>query len=389
MNIRVDLNTPIKDGTEVVFRSPVDCSQITGLIVYYKENGNTISKEFAFADAHGNNVGDIDHLFAENVVVKVILDISTSMAFVQNADTNAYLEGRLDEKAEIDDSAVGADAWSSKNIVDRLCPAFEESGGAVRCEPLEGYPLEVVSTIPETQLDVSSLTLHRTGKNLFDFKATPYVVTYGSAGAQRVGFKFQLPAGTYTLHAEGTPTADYIYGGVYNATGEHRGSCNIVVHNTLETVTISVGDGDTFYIYNGNRALNIGDAVALFAKFNVQIEVGSTATPYEPYRGETISVDFKEITSHAGNICMYDWNTGIVCEGLDCEYYQHNIETGTFERIPDIDSYEVRTVRNIQAMSGVNYLCCEHGNVTVKGRKDPVALFENLTNAIIALGGNV
>ena len=93
MNIRVDLTTPINDGTEVVFRSPVDCSQITGLIVYY--NGE--SKEFAFADAHGNNVGDIDHLFAENVVVKVILDVTTSMAFVQNADTNAYLEGRFDD----------------------------------------------------------------------------------------------------------------------------------------------------------------------------------------------------------------------------------------------------------------------------------------------------
>ena len=93
MNIRVDLNTPINDGMELVFRSPVDCSQVTGLKVYSKNDGS--SKEFAFADAHGNNVGDIDHLFAENVVVKVILDVSTSKAFVQNADTNAYLEGRF------------------------------------------------------------------------------------------------------------------------------------------------------------------------------------------------------------------------------------------------------------------------------------------------------
>ena len=95
MNVRVDLNIHIRNGTEVVFRSPVDCSQVTGLIVYYPENNGTGSKEFAFADAHGNNVGDIDHLFAENVVVKVILDVTTSMAFVQNADTNAYLEGRF------------------------------------------------------------------------------------------------------------------------------------------------------------------------------------------------------------------------------------------------------------------------------------------------------
>ena len=92
MNIRVDLNTPINDGMDLVFRSPVDCSQITGLIVYYKDGNNTCSKEFALADAHGNNVGDIDHLFAENVVVKVILDVTSGMAFVQNADTNAYIE---------------------------------------------------------------------------------------------------------------------------------------------------------------------------------------------------------------------------------------------------------------------------------------------------------
>ena len=93
MNIRVDLTTPITDGTEVVFRSPVDCSQITGLIVYHNDD----SKEFALADAHGNTVGDIDHLFAENVVVKVILDVTHGMAYVQNADTNAYLEGRFQD----------------------------------------------------------------------------------------------------------------------------------------------------------------------------------------------------------------------------------------------------------------------------------------------------
>ncbi len=110
MNIRVDLNYPIKDGTEVVFRSPVDCSQVTGLKVYY-DNGNA-SQEFVFADAHGNNVGDIDHLFAENVAVKVILDVTTGMAFVQNADTNAYLEGRFgDIEAALGGGATFTTLW--------------------------------------------------------------------------------------------------------------------------------------------------------------------------------------------------------------------------------------------------------------------------------------
>jgi hypothetical protein len=95
-NIRVDLDYTIKDGTEIKFRSPVDCSAITGLIVYYPgADGNTVSKVFTLADAHGNNVGDIDHLFAEDVVVKVILDVTNGMAFVQNADTNAYFTDEL------------------------------------------------------------------------------------------------------------------------------------------------------------------------------------------------------------------------------------------------------------------------------------------------------
>lgn len=95
-NIRVDVNYTIADGSEIVFRSPVDCTAVTGLRVYYPNaNGVTVSKVFAFADAHGNNVGDIPHLFTENVVVKVILDVTNVMAFVQNADTNAYLENRF------------------------------------------------------------------------------------------------------------------------------------------------------------------------------------------------------------------------------------------------------------------------------------------------------
>lgn len=90
-NIRLDLDSPISTGQSLVFKSPADCSQITGLIIYYPVNGNTQSTEFQFADAHGNNVGDID-LFAENAFVKVVLDIEHRRAYVQNADTNAYIE---------------------------------------------------------------------------------------------------------------------------------------------------------------------------------------------------------------------------------------------------------------------------------------------------------
>lgn len=42
-----------------------------------------------------------------------------------------------------DDSAIGDKPWSSKHIIDMLCPPLEESGNPVVCYPVAGYPLVV------------------------------------------------------------------------------------------------------------------------------------------------------------------------------------------------------------------------------------------------------
>ena len=94
--IRVDQAIPVFDGQPVTFKSPASCTGIEGLKIYYPAGEGTEVTTFALADAHGNNVGSID-LFAANVLVKVILDTERGMAYVQNADTNAYLEGRFEE----------------------------------------------------------------------------------------------------------------------------------------------------------------------------------------------------------------------------------------------------------------------------------------------------
>ena len=63
---------------------------------------------------------------------------------VENVAANTAAVAELKEnKAEIDDTAVGANAWSSKHIVDMLCPPLEESGNPVVCYPVAGYPLGV------------------------------------------------------------------------------------------------------------------------------------------------------------------------------------------------------------------------------------------------------
>lgn len=63
---------------------------------------------------------------------------------VENVVANTAAVAELKKKkAEIDDTAVGARAWSSKHIIDMLCPPLEESGNPVVCYPVAGYPLGV------------------------------------------------------------------------------------------------------------------------------------------------------------------------------------------------------------------------------------------------------
>ena len=96
-NIKLDLSYTIFDGASISFKSPADCSKVTGLRIYYPDAAGVIQfADFKFADANRNDVTDIDALFGAGAMVKVILDTDTNLAFVQNADTNAYLEGRLD-----------------------------------------------------------------------------------------------------------------------------------------------------------------------------------------------------------------------------------------------------------------------------------------------------
>ena len=100
-NIRIDLNHAPLDGETVSFKAPCNASEVSGLIIYYlDENQQEASKEFTLNDANGSDIGSIDSIFAEGAIVKVVLDTDTNSAFVQNPDTNAYLEGRFEDIEE-------------------------------------------------------------------------------------------------------------------------------------------------------------------------------------------------------------------------------------------------------------------------------------------------
>ena len=94
--------------------------------------------------------------------------------------------GALATKAVIDDTTVGTDAWSSKHIVDMLCPPLDEAGNPVQCYPVAGYPLGVVASwepVQEGTGDPSpdnirpikgrdSVAVERCGENIIEFLST-------------------------------------------------------------------------------------------------------------------------------------------------------------------------------------------------------------------------
>lgn len=97
--IKIMLDRSLMDGHEVTFNAPCDCTAIDGLKVCYIENNSLQTKTFAMKDAHGNALEGIGNLFKKGAYVKAILDSKNLFAYLQNADTNAYLEEKFNNKA--------------------------------------------------------------------------------------------------------------------------------------------------------------------------------------------------------------------------------------------------------------------------------------------------
>ena len=118
---------------------------------------------------------------------------------------------------QIDDAAVSEDApWSSKHIIDMLCPPLEESGNPVVCYPVAGYALGVKAKwepvqegsgtpSPENIRPIKgrdSVRVERCGENLIDSdRVTEVSAAYGLT-AQYVSGKITI-SGIYS-----SPSAD-------------------------------------------------------------------------------------------------------------------------------------------------------------------------------------
>ena len=109
--IGITLDHPLQDGEDIKFKAPCDCTAVSGLQITYQTGieGETETKQFSFADSHGNDLSGLGNLFMAGAYVKVMVDTGNGKAYLQNADTNAYLES----KTKMASGILAKGSWSS------------------------------------------------------------------------------------------------------------------------------------------------------------------------------------------------------------------------------------------------------------------------------------
>jgi len=140
----------------------------------------------------------------------------------------------------------------------------------------------------------------RTGKNLFDVNSVTVAdITFkGESGVtKRNGFIYNLPSGIYTLSSS-TNIESYIYMVVLARNGDFKSFVRLTATTSvMNPKTITLADGDYIIIY----AAVSGSTLHINRFDHFMIEVGSTATTYEPYTGDTNTVSFGQ-TVYGGTL---------------------------------------------------------------------------------------
>lgn len=199
---------------------------------------------------------------------------------------------------QIDDGAISTKTpWSSRQIIDTLCPALEETGNPVTCYPVAGYPLGVVASWEPTQAGEGEPYPAGGGKNVI-----PYPANSHKYPQSRNGLTVTSNAnGSYTVN--GTATANTYFSicdltklGIdgfeaFTISGCPKGGATNMFYLALydgAKWTTDTGDGNTGTI--GTIATGARIEITIVAGYTAnnlvfwpQLEKGSAPTAYAPY----------------------------------------------------------------------------------------------------------
>ena len=199
---------------------------------------------------------------------------------------------------QIDDTTVtDSSPWSSKHIVDMLCPPIEETGNPVQCYPVAGYPLGCKASWEPTQEGTGdpspenirpikgrdSVTVERCGENLLKFSKQSYKFTQ-YAGPFAVNLKagsYYLSCGNVVHEGEKDPVIAFV--------DENLITRNYLCRGTKEKVELE-RDCTDIYLYANNYDFN-GSAGITATVEDLMLGAGTTApTAYTPYTGQTTAL---------------------------------------------------------------------------------------------------
>lgn len=259
------------------------------------------------------------------------------------------LKGEKGEKGDpgkdapqIDDNTVSADnPWSSRRIIETLCPPIAETGNPVTCYPVAGYPLGVVASWEPTQEgsgDPSpdnvrpikgrdSVVVERCGGNVIEFLSTndfnvdikiavdaeKNITLNGTLvgkGNIVIGMcRLHWVAGkTYTMYVkkvggsaslgsgDGITFAYSLFTTDYNH--YFRGDTNSTNLDAYIASNAALAETELIFMLQCWRANTV------FNNFKFQIEVieGTTApTAYAPYQGDTLALQLPR-TVYGGEV---------------------------------------------------------------------------------------
>lgn len=110
----------------------------------------------------------------EAVVLRHIAPGTEALDAVNKAQLDA-VEATANSKAKIDNTAVGADAWSSQNTVDKLCPKVSESSPCVQMQPVGSSKVKVSV---KKDSEYSHIKLYCTGKNLYPQDSSAFTANF-------------------------------------------------------------------------------------------------------------------------------------------------------------------------------------------------------------------
>lgn len=264
-------------------------------------------------------------------------------------------------KAEIDDTAINDDAWSSKHIVDMLCPKVEKSGTLVQMDGmLGGYPLGV--TVSWTPAQEGSG--EPSPENIRPIKGRDSV---------RVERREDDLAYTLTL-----PSA--VYGGEVDAVrgeGQREWRC------------ITITGREPCHIYTTLFYIDFDKLDSFAAEPAIDSTSGkSSHYPYQLYGGDGhigITIDGTAMTYSPGT--KYPNTNDGLRKWMDylASQYAAGTPVQVVYQLADSVPFTATGGTAIPALSGTNTVLTDADSVTVTGRADPIQTVSKLSERIAVL----